>query len=305
VISFRYHLVSIIGIFLAVALGVVIGTSALNGAVVGDLHRQVKDLKASNATADARNKALAAQAGNADILAKDFGGKIAAGALAGKSVVILSAPGADSSIAQALAAEVPLAGGKVSAQLQLSADFTDPSRAVDIKSLATSGVHPNGLQYPVTTDAGRLAGSLLGYVLLGHGQPTDLTQVLTGFSTLKMIKTVSGTTAAGNVLLLVAPGALVKTDPSTAELLSMTSQLAATGGPTVIVGDGVSASQNGLVGLARADAALKQAASTVDNADTDLGQLSAMLVAARAIGGHPGQFGTGVGADALIPGASQ
>jgi hypothetical protein len=305
VISFRYHLVSIIGIFLAIALGVVIGTSALNGAVVGDLHRQVKDLKASNATAAAQNKALTAQAGNADTLAKAFGTKIAAGALAGRSVVILTAPNADDTITQAIVDEVPPAGGKVSAELQLSNDFTNPERAVDIRSLATSGVHPNGLQLPTTDDAGRLAGSLLGYVLLGHGQPTDLTQVLAGFSTLKMIKSVGPTPTAGNVVLFIATGGLVKTDPSTSELVSLTSQLATAGGPTVVVGNGPSATQSGLVGLVRADPSLSQAASTVDNADTELGQLSTVLVAAETIAGRKGQFGTSTGVDALIPGASQ
>jgi hypothetical protein len=238
-------------------------------------------------------------------LAKAYGTKIVAGALAGKSVVVLSAPGADSEVAQAIAGEVALAGGKVTAELQLSKDFTNPNRAVDIRSLATSGAHPNTLQLPATSDAGRLAGSLLGFVLLGHGQPTDLTQVLTGFSTLKMIKNVGPTPTAGNVLLFVATGAVAKTDPSTTELLSLTSQLAITGGPTVVVGDAASAAPNGLVGLVRADATLKQAVSTVDDADTDLGQLSTMLVASQTLSGSKGHFGTAAGAEAIIPGASQ
>ncbi|MCW2530376.1 MAG: Copper transport outer membrane protein MctB, partial [Pseudonocardiales bacterium] len=36
-ISFRYHLVSIIAVFLACALGVVVGTTGLNGAILSDL----------------------------------------------------------------------------------------------------------------------------------------------------------------------------------------------------------------------------------------------------------------------------
>ncbi|MCW2524262.1 MAG: Copper transport outer membrane protein MctB, partial [Frankiales bacterium] len=41
------------------------------------------------------------------------------------------------------------------------------------------------------------------------------------------------------------------------------------------------------------------------NADTELGQLSTVLVAAETIAGRKGQFGTSTGVDALIPGASQ
>jgi hypothetical protein len=37
VIDFRYHLVSLIAVFLAVALGIVIGTTALNQPILNDI----------------------------------------------------------------------------------------------------------------------------------------------------------------------------------------------------------------------------------------------------------------------------
>ena len=40
-IDFRYHLVSLIAVFLALAIGIVIGTTPLNGPVLDDLHGQV------------------------------------------------------------------------------------------------------------------------------------------------------------------------------------------------------------------------------------------------------------------------
>ncbi|MFN2523414.1 MAG: copper transporter, partial [Mycobacteriales bacterium] len=39
IIDFRYHLVSIIAVFLALALGIVVGTTALNGGIVDTLRR--------------------------------------------------------------------------------------------------------------------------------------------------------------------------------------------------------------------------------------------------------------------------
>ena len=36
-ISFRYHIVSIVAVFLALALGIVVGTPALNGPITKDL----------------------------------------------------------------------------------------------------------------------------------------------------------------------------------------------------------------------------------------------------------------------------
>ncbi|UQX90118.1 copper transporter [Jatrophihabitans telluris] len=299
-ISFRYHIVSIIGIFLAIALGVVIGASALNGAVVGDLRRQVSDLKNQNAAQTSSNTTLRAQAGNADQLAHAFAGKIAGGALTKKTVVILGAPGASSTDKDAAAAAVASAGGQVTARLQLSKTFIDPQHATDIRSLATnSGVHPVGLQLPQTDNAGTLSGSLLGFVLFGKGQATDLTQVLAGFSGLAMVKVEQGTPASGSLLLLVAPGA-VAGDSSGPMLLAMAKQLQATG-PTVVLGDATSA-RNGLIALIRGDTDAKAAVSTVDDADSDLGQLTTALVAAEAAAGRPGQFGTGANVDALLPG---
>ena len=303
-ISFRYHLVSLIGIFLAIALGVVIGTTALNGAVLGDLRRQVSDLKHDNAAVAVQNRSLRQQAGSADLLAQTFGSKIAADVLAKKPVVLVGAPGASKSLRQAIASEISAAGGTVSAQIQLAGAFTDPSRASDIQSLASVGVHPIGLQLPNTENPGLLAGALLGYVLLGHGQGTDLTQVLAGFGTLNMLKVDGAAPSAGAALVLIAPGGLPKNDEGGAMLLALATELGTLGGPTVVAGDAPSAQNGGLVGLIRGDPAAQKAVSTVDDANSALGQLTVALTVADSLAGHHAGYGTATGAAALLPGAS-
>jgi hypothetical protein len=218
--------------------------------------------------------------------------------------VLLGAPGAPKGLKDAMAAQVTAAGGTIAARLQLSKDFSDPRRANDIKSLATSGLHPIGLQLPTTDDAGALAGALLGYVLLGRGQSTDLAQVVAGFGTLNMIKAESTAVAAGKLVLLVAPGTRPKDDEAGKMLLSFTTQLgASTGGPTMVAGDPPSATAGGLVALVRNDETASKAVSTVDDANSPLGELTVALTAAEAVGGHKGHYGTGAGADGLLPGA--
>ena len=44
-IDFRYHLVSLIAVFLAVALGIIIGTTALNEPILANIEGQVTDLE--------------------------------------------------------------------------------------------------------------------------------------------------------------------------------------------------------------------------------------------------------------------
>jgi len=304
VISFRYHLVSIIAVFLGIALGVAIGTSALNGAVVGDLRHQVSDLKKNDSAVAAQNQALRTRGANADLLAQTFAAKIAGGVLAKTPVVLLGAPGASKGLKDSVAAQVEAAGGTIAARLQLSKDFSDPRRANDLRSLATSGLHPIGLQLPTTEDAGTLAGALLGFVLLGHGQSTDLAQVVAGFGTLNMLKAESPAVAAGKLVLLVAPGALPKDDEGAKTLLSFTTQLgSSTGGPTVVVGDRASDTAGGLVALVRADDTAGKAVSTVDDANSPLGLLTVALTGADTAAGHKGHYGTGPGNDGLLPGA--
>ncbi|HEX2902667.1 MAG TPA: copper transporter [Jatrophihabitans sp.] len=303
-ISFRYHLVSLICVFLGIALGVVIGTAALNGAVVGDLRRQNTDLKATAAARADQNQALQAKGNAANELAQAFGARISNKALAGKKVVLVGLPGATKAMKEAIGNQITAAGGSVNGSVQLSKDFDDPRRGNDIQSLATSGAHPITLQLPQTDNPGTLAGSLLGFVLLGHGSATDLTTVLAGFNTLNMLQVDSGATTGSNAAVLVGAGGLPKADEGGAMLLSFITQFGTQGGPTVVAGDAASADNNGVVGLVRSDGSAQKAVSTVDDADTSLGQLTVALTVADTLAGRKGNYGAANGADALLPGLS-
>lgn len=300
-ISFRYHVVSIVAVFLGIVIGVVGGATALNGAVVGDLHRQVTDLKADNAKKSDTITWLTAQANNANVLASSYGSAIFANKLSNVSVVLVSAPGATATMTNAVSTEVTAAGGKVVAQIAMTKDLVDPRRAADVRSLVTTGVHPMGLTLPTTDDAGRLAGSLLGFVLLGKGQATDLTQAVAGLTTLNMVK-VTGTPSSGKLIVVVAPGP-VADQTTLPALTNLVAQMGATG-PTVVAADLGAVGPNGLIGSIRSSDARKSV-STVDDADTALGQLTLVLAGAEAMTGKRGQYGVGGGVDGLLPGAAQ
>jgi len=303
VISFRYHLVSLICVFLGIALGIVIGTSALNGAVVGDLRRQNTDLKQSVAASSTQNKALQAQGTAADQLAQAFGPKISAKTLTGKKIVVIGLPGVSKAMKANVGNQIAAAGGTVSASIQLAKTFADPAHGNDIQSLVSSA-HPIGLQIPQTTDTGIQAGSILGYVLLGHGSATDVTQVITGFTALNLLSVDGSTPNPGNAALLLAPGGLPNGDEGGSMLLSFATQLGSTYGATVVAGDSASATQHGLVDLVRGSASAQKAISTVDDVDTPLGQLTTALTLADRLADHRGNFGTAPDADALLPGLS-
>src|ERR1700761_7188390 len=139
----RYHIVSIVAVFLALALGIVVGTTALNGPITTDLRHQVSSLQSQNKTSAQQIKDLQANVSNSEKFATAYGSAIVTGALTGDSVLMIAMPGADTSVKDDLAKEITTAGGKVSGRVQLTSDYTDPKRAADISSFVTQ-VHPIG-----------------------------------------------------------------------------------------------------------------------------------------------------------------
>ncbi|MDT4926465.1 MAG: hypothetical protein QOG01_4178 [Pseudonocardiales bacterium] len=304
-ISFRYHLVSIVAVFLALALGIVVGTTALNGPITKDLRNQVNDLKQQRDGLAAQVKNLQGQVDDAGQFASTYGSQLVAGALTNTNVLLVSLPGATSGMETGIARQVTAAGGKISGRVTLTQDYLDPSRGSGITSLATGPAHPIGLTLPETSDAGQLGGALLAYVLLGKGQQTDLTQVLGGFSELHMISLDGSTITPTTSVVVIGHGSLPANDYGGSAELSLVAALARAGGHVVLAGDPASAAGGGVVALVRKGTANRSSVSTVDDANNAFGQVSAVLALSASAKGQIGQYGTEAGADALFPAPSK
>jgi hypothetical protein len=235
-----------------------------------------------------------------------YGAQIVRGTLRETNVLIIGMPGASSQVKASLASEVSAAGGKVTGRLQLTSDYIDPKQADAMTRFATGGVQPVGLTYPNTDQAGVIGGALLAYVLLGKGQPTDLTQVIAGFAQMHMVKLEGGDSVTPTTsVLVVASGSLPPDDTRGQTELALVSQLQQQGAHEVVAGDTSSATENGLVAMVRGDNSDRSAVATVDNSDTALGQVSTILALAEVGKPQPntvvGHYGTASGAKALFP----
>jgi len=306
VISFRYHLVSIIAVFLALALGIVVGTTALNGPITKDLRHQVDALKSDRNSLSDQVKQLQSQVRNGEKFGAMYGAQIVHGTLHETNVLIIGMPGASSQVKDGLATEIAAAGGKVTGRLQLTGDYVDPKQADAMTRFATGGVQPVGLTYPNTDQAGVIGGALLAYVLLGKGQTTDLTQVIAGFAQMHMVKLEGGDsiTPTTNVVV-VASGTLPADDARAQTELALVSQLQEQGAHAVVAGDTASAKESGVVAMVRGDSSDRSAVATVDDSDTALGQVSTVLALAEVGKPQPntvvGHYGTASSAKALFP----
>jgi hypothetical protein len=300
VISFRYHLVSIVAVFLALALGIVVGTTALNGPITTDLRKQVNTLKSDRTSLANQVKSLQGQVADAGQFASSFGAQLVKGTLTKQSVLLIGLPGARSSVEDGITKQIEAAGGKLSGHLELTDAYIDPRRASDITSLVTSGVHPIGLTLPEVSDAGQLGGALLAFVLLGKGERTDLSQVLGGFSELHMVS-VAGNVGPSTTVVVVGTGPLTSANYAAAAELALVSALQQAGGHVVVAGDSGSASQSGVVASVRGANGDRATVSTVDNADDAIGQVSTVLALADITKSAVGHYGTAKNADALFP----
>lgn len=301
-ISFRYHIVSIVAIFLAFALGIAVGTAALNGAVTDNLRSQVNSLGNQRDGLRTDVSALDKKVADQDGFATLYGASIITGALSGKTVAIVQAPGASTDAVDGVVAQVAAAGGRVTGQIEITSDYLDPSRAVDIRALATGPAHPVGLQLPATDDAGALGGALLAYVLVGSPTAADINQVLAGFATLQMVKVKGDTVTPADLAIIVTGGASDNgKDAAAAMLVALARALDSQGDGAVVAGDTDSAGKGGMIGAVRNDASVSRTVSTVDDADTAIGRLTVILALAQQVKGGAGQYGTAAGADAIAP----
>ena len=124
-ISFRYHIVSIVSVFLALAVGVALGGGPLKGEVDNTLVEQVEaDRKAK---ADLRAQISALEGGNdfTDEFATRVAPDLVGGELQGRPVTLLVLPGAAESTVTALTELVEAAGGTVGGTVRAGEGLVD------------------------------------------------------------------------------------------------------------------------------------------------------------------------------------
>jgi hypothetical protein len=107
------------------------------------------------------------------------------------------------------------------------------------------------------------------------------------------------------MIVVVSSGALPPNDAGGATQLQLVTQLQLAGCHTVVGGDNLSSTSGGLVALVRGSDADKSSVSTIDNADSVVGQVSVVLALSASTTGKSGAYGTGSGAQSTFPSTSK
>ncbi len=308
-ISLRTHAISLAAVFLALAIGVVLGSGLLSNTLLSGLRDDKHELQNQINTLTEDKNALNEKLNAAGEFDSQMAPRILRDALADKSVVIFRTPDANDDDVDAVSRLIGQAGGTVTGTVGLTQEFVDANSAEKLLSVVNSPIVPAGAQLSTTSvDQGSQAGDLLGIALLINKDPAvrvvDDAQRDTVLAALRDTGFVTyGNQHIGpaNTALIVTGGGLNDDAGNQgATVARFAAGLAPHGAGTVITGRDGSASGTAAVAVTRADAGLTNAVSTVDNVDTESGRITAVLALQDLIkGARPGQYGIGQGASSV------
>lgn len=308
-IDFRYHLVSLISVFLALAVGIVLGAGPLKEAIGDQLTGQVETLRADKEKLREKLAATEDDVASRDAFLAATSSQLTAGTITGRRVAFVELDDADDALVEALTTQLVAAGAQVSGSVRVSDQWTSESQARYRQALvpslsdylpqgAGSGSHDASL-------ARALVLSLVQLAPEGDDFAADALQLQRLLAAGSFV-TYSDDLAPADMIVVLAPGSTSSGTTSSApssqdtttlliqrELPRAAVELAEA---SIVAGDRTAP----LIG-AIVDGDESDSVTTVGDVDALTGQISVPLALAARAAGTVGHFGTGDGATAVTP----
>jgi hypothetical protein len=328
VIDFRYHLVSIVAVFLALAIGIVLGSTELQGHTIDALNAASNHLSSELNAAQAQRDSYQTQANTSEQFLQTNEQKLLAGLLTGDKVVIVTEPGAQSSVTDGITKAVGLAGATVTGQVAMQPKFYDVSGAneASLNSINSSISSADGTVLdapanPQTADQ-QQAAQLIATAILDKSATQSPTQSATQSAQSDGLTTASGQTLLSTyaqqgylnvtgtpwdratLAVIVSPQSAPAdgaNDPANQVLLAIAQEFASGSAATLVAGNTTGSAEPGSAMSVLRSSSVSSLVSSVDNADTTLGQITVVqALAVQLAGGKPNSYGVS-GASAVSP----
>ena len=306
-IDFRYHLVSLISVFLALAVGVVLGAGPLQNSLGTALNDQVTALRENRNATQAKLEQTETAVNERDSYITQAATSLLPGTLASKNVALVLLPEAKAEDADAITTQLKNAGATVTGRVSLTSTWVDLSRE-NYRS-TFSGQVQGHLDSTTSKDANGILGEALAKALTANDDSSrvlmDMLSVTVDKSGTPFISVDSTPTAAAEMIVVVGPrpqassgkGATVEASPGE-DPKAWAKALEGTAGraPTVVVGsaDG----DGGVVGIIRSE---KAKVTTIDSVGQIAASVSTPLALASTRAGTTGHYGFDKGAEAVMP----
>jgi hypothetical protein len=317
VIDFRYHIVSLISVFLALAVGIILGAGPLQGAIGDQLTGQVEQLRAERNDLrdelDAANVTLEDDARYIEAAAP----QLVAGSLQDRRVAVVDLEGADGERAEEVTAVLESAGASVVGHVRLTDSWTSQEEE-SARATVADGLGDKLGEVPQDASAEQRLARALALSLTGttpqapDARSAEAVELETLLERFALVEVVAEQTVPADVVLLLAgpapeqaaPAAedgeqpapdtyAVDVEVSVAVAAQEVARAALVAGPTARSGD--------LISTIRASSELAESVSTVSGIQDVAGRTGVPLAIAARLAGEVGQFGFEETATAVLP----
>jgi copper transport outer membrane protein MctB len=300
-VSFRFHLVSLTAVFLALALGIAMGATVVDRATVDLLQSRLNKVEANSNKTNRDNNQLRDELSRWNQFSDQAGDRLVRGRLTNARIVMLAIEGIDRGPVDALRNSLTAAGADVAATVWVTAkmalkDAGDVTSLRQVTDAAAANVADLrrivGAEVATAVTLATATGPLADLVARGFARvdgpagapPVDIT-TLPADGVRYVVVSDPKAAAPNNELAQPLVEELVRRAPL--RVLAAEAGHDAPGQRAVFVGPLRSANNNQL--------------STVDDLDQFAGRVAAVLALVQLGQGQAGDFGVGPGASRLLP----
>ncbi len=304
-IDFRYHIVSLISVFLALAVGIALGAGPLKETIGDTLTGQVQALRAEKETLRAEADVANADLQNATTYIEAAAPQLLAGALAERRVAVIALGEVTEDEVSGIETQLTAAGAQVSGVVTLTEAWTDPGLRSFRQALV--GTLVEYLDPVPAEDAGTDAELAIALVQALTGadpqapnefsEPATVLLELLSVDEKPLLTGADSVTAPADAIVVLTPQgddkdkAVDDEDAAAVASAQLAVLTAAQDGSEGAVLADAGASTTSLTSLVLADDALEGTITTVSGADEVAGQVTVPLALNARIGGTNGHYG--------------
>jgi hypothetical protein len=300
-ISFRFHLVSLVAVFLALGLGVLTGTTVLNRGIVMQLERQTDQLAEQSNALREQVTDLQRQSEGATAFGGELRDYVVPDRLAGIRVVVVTQEGTDDAALGGLRRVLDQAGAELLALLSADQPMS-LDRPADRAALAEivglpADAEPDDLE-------GRVAAMLADRLEFGAGQTDVLMDLLQGGFLVNRGPALGeqslGELDDADAVVVVTGGPGPPIVPPSAFLIPLVDRLSVSG--SAVAAGETTETDYPFVQLLRRDGAIAERIVTQDNVDQIFGEVGLVLALEDLLAsGRAGHYGVKEGAGSVVP----
>jgi hypothetical protein len=304
VISFRYHVVSLLAVLLALAAGVALGGGPLSDVGGGD------DDAAERS--ESRSQELSRQLDAADAndsfqdeFAQGLANSALGGALTGRPVVMITLPGADEKVVDSLTDLVGAAGGSLTGSYAVQSTLVSNGEKSLVDTLGSQLVEqPEGKDVDAAAPTYERMGQLIGRAVAsvtdaGGAGDTTSTDLLSSLKGADLLVREQGSGTRGSLVIVVLGDEPAEPDESDKIYGGLLTGIAEQCDGVMLAGS-TGSGDTGLVSVLRDDVTFSANVSTADSAETTAGRIAAVLGLAQDGRGTTGHYGA-FGIDGAVP----